>query len=254
MPRLYKIKWNENDEKELKRVVKNYNAKVNRLKKNADRETKAALPDNISVKQLKELINTRADLNRELNSLKRFSKRGSEEIVEVPGNDYNLKTTRWQKNEMSRRAATINRTRSRRRKEIAEIEMMDRGKKVGYKRGDIGMGSAEEKSLEPIKPFTSKMNRADFNMKNKILLKESQSTYWNERDEMMRQNYIKSLKENFNENDIKKVIDTIDKMDFKEFRKVFEAEGGNFELSYPPDKSQYQEYLTGIESIWIPNK
>lgn len=254
MPRMYKIRWNENDEKELKRVVKNYNAKVNRLKKDADRQTKTALPENITVKQLKELVNTRADLNRELNSLKRFSKRGAEEIVEVPGNDYNLKTTKWQKNEMSRRAATINRVRARRRKEIAETEMKDRGKKVGYKRGDLGMGRAEERSLEPIKPFTSKMSRSDFNMKNKILLKESQSTYWNERDELMRQNYIKSLKENFNENDIKDVINAVNKMNFKEFRKVFEAEGGNFELSYPPDKTQYQAYLTGIKSIWTPNK
>lgn len=254
MPRQYKIRWNENDEKELKRVVKNYNAKVNRLKKSADKQTKAALPENITVKQLKELVNTRADLKRELNSLKRFSKRGSEEIVDVPGNDYNLKTTRWQKNEMSRRAATINRVRAKRRKEFAEIEMTDRGKKVGYTRGALGMGRAEEKSLEPIKPFTPKMGRADFNMKNKILLKESQSTYWNERDELMKQNYIKSLKENFNENDIKDVVENINKMDFKEFRKTFEAEGGNFELSYPPDKSQYETYLTGIKAIWTPNK
>ena len=67
-------------------------------------------------------------------------------------------------------------------------------------------------------------------------MKESQQGYWNKRDIIMKKNYITSLEQNFNANDIKDVIEHIDNMDFNDFRKIFEAEGGNFELSVPPDE------------------
>ena len=93
MSRKYNIRWREADEKELQRVVKNYNAKLSRLaKKNP--EMKNALPDRVSAAQLRDMIETRQDLNRELNSLRRFSQKGAEELVEVPDNDYNLKITK----------------------------------------------------------------------------------------------------------------------------------------------------------------
>ena len=96
MSRKYNIRWSEADDKELKRVVKNFNAKLGRLAKK-DPENKDALPERISAAQLKEMIQTRQDLNRELNSLRRFSQKGAEEIIDVPGNYYNLRLTKWQK-------------------------------------------------------------------------------------------------------------------------------------------------------------
>lgn len=253
MSKSYNIRWKQSDEENLRKAVRNFNDKIRRLEKKNPRN-KASLPEKITVGQMKDLIQTRQDLNREINSLKRFSKRGAEKIVDVPDSDYNLKITDWQKKEMTRRIGTINRKRKKKQKEIAEIEMTDRGKKVGYKKGDFGMGKAEERALQPMKAFTSKMNYRDLQVKYRNIMKESQSTYWQRRDEMMRANYIKSLEDNFNPNDIKDVISKIQSMDFKEFRKVFEAEGGNFELSYPPDAEQYNAYLSGIKSIWIPNK
>ena len=97
MSRKYNIRWSEADEAELKRVVKNFNAKLTRLA-NKDPQNKNALPERVSAAQLRDLIETRQDLNRELNALRRFSERGAEELVDVPDNDYNLKITKWQKN------------------------------------------------------------------------------------------------------------------------------------------------------------
>ena len=68
--------------------------------------------------QLKDLINTRQDLNREINALRRFSKRGNEEIVIIPNTDYNVKTTKWQRTEMNRRVGYINRRRQKRLEEM----------------------------------------------------------------------------------------------------------------------------------------
>ena len=253
MPRRYNIRWSEADDAELKRVVKNFNAKLTRLAAK-DPGNKSALPDRVSAAQLRDMIETRQDLNRELNALRRFSQRGAEELITAPDNDYNLKITKWQKEEINRRIGTINRKRSDRLKKMQDIEATSRGEKLGYTKGQIGMGRAEEHSLQPIKGFTPKMNRQDLDKKFRQIIKESQSGYWDKRDEILRANYIKSLQQNFNPEDIEDIVEEIEDMDFSEFREKFEAEGGNFELSYPPDRESYDAYLTGLESIWLPNK
>lgn len=253
MAKQYNIRWQQDDVEQLKKAVKNFNAKIRRLEKKYPKD-KNALPEKISVRQMKELIETRQDLKRELNSLARFTKRGSEEFVNVPGNEYNLKITKWQKQEMTRRVGVINRKRKQRLKEIQDIDLTSRGQKLGYKKGQIGMGKAEEVSLKPMNAFTPKMERKDLHFKFKNILKESQSSYWNKRDLILKNNYIKSLEENFNPEDIKEIVKKIDKMDYKQFKKIFDAEGGNFELSYPPDQESYNAYLEGLKAIWIPNK
>lgn len=253
MPRYHKIKWRESDSKELKRVVRNYNAKITRLaKKNPQIEN--VLPEKVSVAQMKELINTRQDLKRELNALKRFSKRGAEEIVIVPNTDYNLKITKWQKTEMNRRIGVINRKRAKRLDELSKIEMKSRGKKLGYTKEQFGMGKATEISLKPMNAFTRRMNQADLKWKWKGILKESQSDYFTQKDFRLRENYIKALSQNYNVNDIQDVIDGINKMDIGEFLVTFEEEGGNLELAYPPNREQYEAYVTGLKATWIPNK
>ena len=253
MPRRYNIRWNQSDDAELKRVVKNFNAKLTRLEKK-DPSIAGALPERISAAQLRDMIETRQDLNRELNALRRFSQRGAEELITAPENDYNLKITKWQKEEINRRVGVINRKRSDRLKKMQDIQATSRGEKLGYTKGQIGMGRAEEHSLQPIKGFTAKMNRQDLDKKFRQIMKESQSGYWDKRDEILRGNYIKSLEQNFNPEDIAEIVERIENMDFGEFREIFESEGGNFELSYPPDRDSYDAYLTGLESIWIPNK
>ena len=253
MSRQYNIRWKESDSESLRKAVKNFNAKIKRLEKK-NPEIKNLLPEKISVREMKELIETRQDLNRELNALKRFSRRGSEEIVNVPGSDYNLKITKWQKNEMSRRVGIINRKRKKRLEELSETSMKSRGEDLGYKKSDIGMGKLDEVALKPMRAFTPKMNRVDLKYKFKNIMKESQTSYWNKRDIMMKNNYIKALEQNFNPNDIKDIVESIEDMDFKEFRTKFEEEGGNFELLYAPDKESYNKYLTALKSTWIPKR
>lgn len=253
MSKQYNIRWKPDDNQELRKAVKNFNAKISRLEKK-DPQNKEALPEKITVKQIKELISTRQDLKRELNALQRFSKRGAEKIIEIPDTDYNLKTTKWQKEEMTRRTAIINRKRKRRLNEVADTEIKSRGEKLGYRRGDIGMGKASEIELQPLRPFTPKMNNRDLKKKFNLIMKESQQGYWSKRDILMKKNYISSLEQNFNANDIKDVIEHIDEMDFNDFRKIFEAEGGNFELSYPPDEESYNAHLSALKSIWTPKR
>lgn len=249
MSKYHKINWRESDRAELNRVVKNFNAKINRLaKKNP--EIANVLPEKIVISELKELINTRQDLHRELNALKRFSRRGSEQIVVVENNDYNLQTTKWQKTEMNRRVGIINRRRKNRLEELANLEMTSRGESLGYVRGAIGMGKATEVSLSPMNAFTRRMSQRDLKMKWKAILRESQTDYFTQKDFRLRNNYIKALEQNFNVNDIQDIINTINQMDIKDFLQRFEEEGGTLELAYPPNREQYEGYVNALRSTW----
>lgn len=254
MSRKYNIRWSAADDAELKRVVKNFNAKLTRLEKK-DPQNKNALPERVSAAQLRDLIETRQDLNRELNALRRFSERGAEELVDVPDNDYNLKITKWQKKEMTRREVIVNQKRKRQLERVADIDMTSRGKSLGYKKGEIGMGKAERIALEPVRAFTPSQNRRDLNKRFKQLRKESISTYWDKRNEIMRTNYIAEIERNFPEALVKDVTERIREMDFDEFRKVFEAEDqGKFQFNYPLNKGDQEKYATALRSIWIPKK
>lgn len=252
MSKQSKIKWSEQDIKEINRTVKNFNAKISRLSKK-DPSLVAILPERVSAQQLKNLINTRQDLKRELNSLQRFSKRGSENIVTVPDNDYNLQITKWQMTEMNRRVANINKRRKHRLEKLQNTEMTSRGESLGYTRGQLGMGRATEVALQPMNAFTRTMGRTDLKEKWKSIIVQSQSDFLTKRDYQLRENYIKGLTANYNVNDIQDILDSINQMDINEFLNIFEQEGGTFEFAYPGSGLE-QEFINSLRSTWNPNK
>lgn len=251
MSKYHKIRWTEQDSKEIARVVKNFNSKINRLaKKNPS--IASILPERVSSKQLKELINTRQDLHRELNALKRFSKKGAEQIIVIPDTEYDLKTTKWQKVEMNRRIGIINRRRKERLETLQKIEMKSRGKSLGYTRGQFGMGKATEVALQPMTPFFRTMGNTDLKKRWLSILIQSQSDYFTKRDYQLRDNFIKSIQENFNNSNVSDVILAIKKMDIKQFLTKFEEEGGTFEMNYP-SKENEEKYENSLRSTWNPN-
>lgn len=255
MSKVSKIRWTESDQDDLRKAVKNFNAKITRLEKKYP-DQKNALPERMSVKQIKDLITSRQDLKREINALRRFTVPGAEELVDVPISEYNMKMTKWQKNEMVRRAGIINRKRKERYDAIKDIEMTDRGEPLGYTVGQadesIGMGSIDLNSTKPLNAFTPKMTRTDLKYKFQSMLRESQQNYWNEREQIMKETYIKTLLENFSMDDIKDVIAAIDNMDFKDFYAAYLRDAGRWESLYPGNKDVYDSYVEGLKSTWIP--
>lgn len=250
MSKRYSIRWNESDAQALSRAVKNFNAKIARLEKK-DPSIKTALPERVSVKQLRELIDTRQDLNRELNALQRFTRRGAEEIVSIPDNDYSLKLTKWQREEMNRRIGVINRKRALRLKAVQAIEMQSGGEDLGYTVGQFGMGKAEEVSLTPLKAFTPKMSRADALKKFKHIVKESQSGFFDRKDETLRENYITGIRRNYRPEDADELEEAIRDLSFNEFYKRWRADPGAMEwASKTPTETEYLGYVNHLRSTW----
>ena len=266
MSKYHKIRWNESDERELKRVIRNFNAKLKRLeKKDPQKYNKNTLPtfwdsatqsytNRVSVRQMKELIQTRNDLKRELNALKRFSKRGSEEIVFIPTNDNNVYITKWQRTEMKRRAAFINRRKKYRLEQLESIELEHDGEKLGYTRKEFGMGRTQYNELKPIEPFNPSTERYNIKARFRSIMKQSQTDYFNASDYRLRENFISGMMDNYNPNDIKDVVKSIREMDIKDFLNEFYKDPNAFEWDYPPSESEYQGYLSKLKATWIPNR
>lgn len=268
MPKYHRINWRDSDLQELSKAVNNFNRKITRLSKKYP-QIKNVLPEKITVAQYKELINTRQDLNREINALKRFTDRKNEikllddgtfkGIEEVPGTDYNVKVTTWQRKEINRKVGIINRKRKQRLKEIQETPMKSRGQELGYTRGQFGMGTIEENALKPIKGFTQRMEQYNVKERWKTLLSQSQSDYFTKKDFLLRENYIKGIKTHYDYESVKDIIAKIEGMDIKEFLNVFNEEGATFEIPSPPfdiqeQEIKYEEYLSwenALRSIWM---
>lgn len=78
------IRYDSAYNQEISRVVSNFNRKVRRLEKAETR----LLPSPVSVKEIKSTFTNRRDLNKYLNDLRLFGKRGAEEIVTIKGKEY----------------------------------------------------------------------------------------------------------------------------------------------------------------------
>ena len=80
MPRKSNIRWRENDLAELRRVVKNYNAKLARqrtkLIEQDQRYQASQLPKKASVRELREAIGTRGEFNKELDRMQGYISTG----------------------------------------------------------------------------------------------------------------------------------------------------------------------------------
>ena len=276
MSKTYNIRWKQSDNEDVRKSVKNFNAKITREQKKLQkqyelsgsaeerRELKrkmSALPEKVSTKEIKNVIHTRQDLKRELNSLKRFTKQRGVEYVSVPDNvDSNMKMTKWQKTEMNRRIGVINRRRKERLETIKETPVTSRGEKTGYTKGDIGMGKADEVALRPMNAFTEKMTRNDLNKKFKAIRKESSDAYWKEKEVQLKKNVMNGIEANYKgmfPRETQMILDAIENMDFDEFYQRFISESGEMEIVSPPPGTSSEDMMRvnieALMSTWCSN-
>ena len=263
MSKFFNIKWRSQDEREARRVIRNFNDKLRReIAKNP--RNKSALPQfynsntgefesRITFKNFKNMIDTRADYNRELNALRRFSRRGAEKIVNLPGNYNEARTTRWQLQELSRRTSIINQKRQAKLEKKQAIEMVDTLGKTGYTYGEaLRMGLIQDNVLRPTTAYTEGMQQGDIKRKYRSLMIESQQKYYNKKDIQLKENFIKGLSESFPTSEIREVIAKIREMDPDEFLVMFDAKAGNaFQDIYFPSQADRQAYLNEIKRYWL---
>ena len=247
-----RMKWRAEDEAELRRTVKNFNEKIRRLEKKVEPHERGYLPQRLTVKDLKKNISTRADFNREIKSAKRFSQKGAEEFVELSDLQHKPKMTNWQRKEMTRGVATVNTKRVYRYLEAVELEMHSGGQPLGYTVGELGLASNEAASLNAFNDFYYSMSKADIDMRLKHIRAETSDNYFNNHDQMLRDNIIKGLKEHFpNEADIAPIIESIENMDARKLYRIYRREGNTMEFeSRQPSAAEYQATIEHLRAKW----
>lgn len=126
MPKYHKIRWRATEKKELARLAKNFNAKIDyHLKKNP--ALKGVLPEKVKVKDLKADIITRKDLNRTLDKLSSFSKRGMEKAVT---NDKGEQATLFEIEQAKKNVRRLNAQRRAEQKRIDNAPVYVNGKEL----------------------------------------------------------------------------------------------------------------------------
>jgi hypothetical protein len=95
------MKWYKKDEENLKKRIRSFNSKIAReLKKGTD---KSLLPEKMSYRELKKDINSRQELNDQLELIKDFTYRGSMKKIK---NNTNNEMTLWQHDWMKKKFET----------------------------------------------------------------------------------------------------------------------------------------------------
>lgn len=132
----YQIKWKKQDYLQLGKAVANFNKKINRLQAE---ERKAYLPDVIDYSNLKQNITTRAELNRQINSLKRFMREGAENIYTTEAGE---QISKWQKQETLRSMGIA------RRRLNNELQTLNMPTENGYSKAQMGSERVAEIKAE----------------------------------------------------------------------------------------------------------
>ena len=178
-----KIRWKQGDFIRLGKAVSDFNRKINELQAE---ENKLYLPDTINYTEAKENITTRRELNRLINSLRRFKNEGADDLYVTQAGE---EITRWERRELGIQSR------------IAQIrlknELKDLNKPLSEGFSRVEMGSQRAREIEgQLKNLKQIENKKGYKFKR---LKEriqniGTSDYIMKKAIIYRENYLKEMK------------------------------------------------------------
>lgn len=284
-------------EQSLHSTVRDFNWKIDKLKKNIEKETKKAIEDRQALKRemkglqkssdeyhkiaakieaLSEVVNGKKgrlaalpeklsrnklireasnveELQEDLKVYKGFLKTGAETLVEVPGNNNNIKETKWQRDVFAKFKPGIDARRAQELKEWEETEAKYGGESAGYTHGEAGQKN-EDYRLQPLNIYPPSATQADLKKKLKMMMRERREDYWNARTELARINYIETMEGLIGGSDEgKALMRSIRNMDLKDFKRVLTEEDDLWGLLYDlkhADNGQRDIIMSRIWGEW----
>lgn len=225
-----KIRWRRQDKKDIVNAVRKFNAKLTReIKKNPD--IAMFLPARITTDEIRSRIQTRQDFNRELNSLNRFSRKGSTKPIITP---QGLTTTQWEKNEIGIRVRTINRRRARMLKEA----------NLSHEKGNTYL--AEEMNLVPKNFNINEITVRNWDKYKKGVFKQSLSNYIRQGYENYKRGYLSSLQDTLSSNEYRqRIAEIVESLDSESVYKAgFYDPRLAMEFRYSPEEQERVDRLT----------
>ena len=197
------IRWREQDIDLLRKEIRNYNRKIDRLMKTGAPEVKAALPPKMSLKTARSQIKTRSEFNATIKSIKRLTARGSEQIIKTRGG---VTAPKFEIKEIEARVRSIN---ARRKQQLSRLGTIEPG-------NIPMMGRIREAKLLPKKPV-GKIRPEDWEEYKRSVMKQSDKLYSRRMAAQYKANYLKGLEELFSAEEITNIRKKIDKYTDEEF-------------------------------------
>lgn len=226
-----KISWRKGDFIRLGRAVSDFNKKVNRLQAE---ENRLYLPDTISYKEAKENITTRNELNRLVNSLRRFQREGAETLYTTQAGE---EISKWERAELGiqSRVAQI---RLRR-----ELQNLEKPLESGYSR--VQMGSVRAREIEAQIKNLRNIEKAvgvDFRNLRAKIMRQGRSDYVMKKATVFRENYLKEMEKYASYDNYEKLMNKLNSISnpvsFYNFVSQNELTG---DLTYQSDEVYSQE-------------
>ena len=221
------IRYDKKFNKEINRIVRNYNQKITRIEKYVD-SFNYHIPSKTTVKALKQNVYTRTELRRKLNELKRYSQRGIEESIQLPSGNI---ISKYEYQNLKREAKRVKQNVSR------EIKFLETEKPTNYGKrqyttfaqmGDsyyLNMVAKRENLQKQIDILTGE----EYENYKKFVYKTGRSLEY--QTSLFRENYKDMLFElayytKYDEEKIKLLEKKLDKLKNKDFYKLFRTENG----------------------------
>lgn len=177
-----RINWRQGDFIKLGKAVADFNKKINRLQAE---ENKLYLPETINYKEAKENITTRRELNRLVNSLRRFQREGAEDLYTTQAGE---EISRWERRELGIQSR-IAQTRLRN-----ELKTLNEPTESGFSRALMGSMRVREinAQIKNLKNIEGAVGFA-FNKLRDRLARQGTSDYTMKKAIVFRENYLKEM-------------------------------------------------------------
>lgn len=192
------IRWKKGDYISLGKAVSSFNKKIRELQKE---ENKTYLPNLVDYKEIKDEINTRRELNRYINSLKRFMRTGVEQLYETEAGE---QITKWERRELGINIGIAT------RKLNKELATLSEPTEVGFSRAE--MGNSRVREIQAQLRNLHNIERAkgyEFNLLRLRAKRYGATDYEWKMSKIYRENYLKEMEKYRNFEGYDKLINTL---------------------------------------------
>ncbi|MDD4439122.1 MAG: hypothetical protein PHS04_13990 [Tissierellia bacterium] len=232
--------------------MEKFNRKIYR-ERAAHPEKRDVLPDTIKTADKLAMMerfkqSPRSEFRKELKSLARFRKRGASDVITA---DTGNKVTRWEKNEVAIKVATINRARRREREAIEQLDATIKGKPIGLKRGEM-----MSERMIPLRPkqfnFENIRGGKEWEKYKELVDRLISPLEKAKRQEMFKENYIKGL-ENVFGGYADEIIKKIKEIPAEDVLKTFyQEQEATIDFIYSPENLEMK--LNVLNDVWSGEK
>lgn len=207
----------------LRKLVRNYNNKINRVKINKP-EISDIQPEKKSIRTVLKDINSLADYNRIVNDLKNYTKKGSENPYIT---EQNVVITNYEKNRIDRIFARINRER---KKEIETYNLKD----------GFGMGLPTASDLAPKANLIESIKYKDWDKFVQGIERNRYNMNISQRAVFYKNNMLKAIENVFGKGELYSKVNQLSGTDLVSL--YYKIPYFNIDFIYEPQEQEEIEY------------